>query len=133
MGTKAAIKFADDAGRYAIVYTQSDGGPKGIQRMLLRAIDEELVWRFPRFEADEFAAGFISANKKNEGGFRILNTMADLYCDFVYVVTFNSHEGEISVTIGHCKGTDQLDRPDYVFTGMERLSTMHRAYTEDAA
>ena len=133
MGTKAAIKFADAAGRYAIVYTQSDGGPKGIQRMLLRAIDEELVWRFPRFEADEFAAGFISANKKNEGGFRIMNTMSDLWCDFVYVVNFNSDLGEIGVTVGHCKGHDELDRPEYVFMWDGRLSTMHTAYAEEAA
>jgi len=133
MGTKAAIKFADEAGAYAIVYTQFDGDPKGIQRMLLRAIDEELVWRFPRFEADEFAAGFISANKKNEGGFRIMNTMSDLWCDFVYVVNFNSDLGEIGVTVGHCKGHDELDRPEYVFMWDGRLSTMHTAYAEEAA
>ena len=133
MGTKAAIKFADDNGAQAIVYTQYDGDPQGIQRKILRAIDEGLVWDLPRYEADEFAAGFIAANKKYSGGLRVLSTMSDLWCDFVYVVNFNSDLGEIGVTVGHCKGQDELDRPEYVFTGMERLSTMHTAYAEDAA
>jgi len=133
MGTKAAIKFADDNGTQAIVYTQYDGDPQGIQRMILRAIDEGLVWDLPRYEADEFAAGFIAANKKYSGGLRVLSTMSDLWCDFVYVVNFNSDLGEIGVTVGHCKGHDELDRPEYVFMWDGRLSTMHTAYAEDAA
>lgn len=133
MGTKAAIKFTDENGAQAIVYTQYDGDPRGIQQKLQATIKSELVWTLPRFEADEFAAGFIAANKKYSGGIRVLSNIDDLWCDFLYVVNFNSNLGEIGVTVGHCKGYDELDRPEYVFMWDGRLSTMHTAYAEDAA
>jgi len=131
MGTKAAIKFTDEHGAQAIVYTQYDGDPRGIQQKLQAAIKSGLVWPLPRFEADEFAAGFIAANKKYSGGIRMLSTMSDLWCDFMYIVNLNGNLGE--VIIGHHNGYDELDRPEYVFGWSGSLSTMHTAYAEDAA
>jgi len=52
-----------------------------------------LAWPFPRFEADEFAAAFVAANKTREGDCRVVSdTSKDWYVDYKYRIGF-AHGG----------------------------------------
>ena len=79
MSTRAMYTFSDDSGANH-VYKHHDGYPyckfpKGeggglvwIKKSL------EYAWELPRFEADEFAAAFVAANKEpRQGGVRLVN------------------------------------------------------------
>jgi hypothetical protein len=66
MSTRACYRFIDrpgDGAEIVTVYKHSDGYPEGAVCWITRAID--FAWPLPRFEADEFAAAFIAANKKS--------------------------------------------------------------------
>jgi hypothetical protein len=64
MSTRACYRFIDpDPANPEVVtvYKHSDGYPEGAVCWITRALDH--AWRLPRFEADEFAAAFVAANK----------------------------------------------------------------------
>ena len=58
---------------------------------------KEFAWELPRFEADEFAAAFVAANKNKAGGeVRLVNARfkdreemleANDWCDYYYVIS----------------------------------------------
>ena len=85
MSTRACYTFLDTFSRGETrsfqVYKHHDGYPyaqchTGEEAGGLVWIREALsyAWDLPRFEADEFAASFIVANKGNSGGVRLINT-----------------------------------------------------------
>ena len=61
MSTRAMYQFKDERGIYT-VYKHHDGYPEGAAGFLKKTLSH--AWKLPRFEADEFAAAFISANKR---------------------------------------------------------------------
>ncbi len=63
MGTRAVYTFREDQEEYH-VYKHWDGYPSGACQFIKRALD--FAWPLPRFEADEFAAAFVCANKMAE-------------------------------------------------------------------
>ena len=66
MSTRACYRFIGRPGDHAevvTVYKRSDGYPEGAVCWISKALD--FAWPLPRFEADEFAAAFIAANKKS--------------------------------------------------------------------
>jgi hypothetical protein len=71
MSTRAVITFADD-GQQFHVYKHGDGKPAEIGK----ALDATLpyAWPLPRYEATDFAAAFIAANKLKHGGGICLTT-----------------------------------------------------------
>lgn len=75
MSTSATIQFIDDTTKVA-VYSHGDGYPTGIRAMLEKAL--AFAWELPRFEADEFAAAFIAANKTRGGGFRVTSMASNI-------------------------------------------------------
>lgn len=80
MSTRAIYTFSE--GDHSIhVYKHHDGYPyasygKGepleAGGLLWIKKAKELAWELPRFEADEFAAAFVAANKTGEGGCRLI-------------------------------------------------------------
>jgi hypothetical protein len=60
MSTRAVYTFSDSDGTYH-VYKHSDGYPTGAAQAIEATL--ECAWTLPRFEADEFAAAFVAANK----------------------------------------------------------------------
>lgn len=64
MGTRAIYTFTDDWGKH-YVYKHMDNDPKSAAEFIRNALN--ISWELPRFEADEFAACFIAANKKEAG------------------------------------------------------------------
>ena len=100
MGTRAIYIFEDEhdhVGRpdEVYVYKHYDNYPEGAVDFIENA--KEFAWELPRFEADEFAASFVAANKSRAGGgVRLVNASfkdrdemleANQWCDFYYVIS----------------------------------------------
>lgn len=68
MGTRAVFTFNDELGSHS-VYKHWDGYPSGACEFIMNTFD--YAWEWPRFEADEFAASFVAANKKSSGDIRL--------------------------------------------------------------
>jgi len=65
MGTRATYSF-DDGDQIFHVYKHWDGYPEGAVEFIEAALKSS--WKLPQFEADEFAASFVAANKTGQGG-----------------------------------------------------------------
>lgn len=61
MSTRAMYTFKDEQDTVH-VYKHHDGYPEGGLSWIANA--RNYAWPLPRFEADDFAAGFVAANKK---------------------------------------------------------------------
>ena len=64
MSTRATYQFVDEHNDVT-VYKHHDGYPEGGYQWIARAL--KLAWPLPRFEASEFAAAFVAANKQAPG------------------------------------------------------------------
>jgi hypothetical protein len=71
MSTRALYTFIDSDYSEYTVFKHWDNYPSGAYGFIQKALS--LAWELPRFEADEFAAAFIAANKKGGGDLRLLN------------------------------------------------------------
>ena len=102
MGTRAIYVFEDDHDEVA-VYKHYDNYPQGATHFINNA--KKYAWKFPRFEADEFGAAFVVANKDDGGGVRLVPPYKDQddlmkaydYCDFFYFVKFKDGDLEIRI------------------------------------
>ena len=102
MSTRAVFTFSDPdtVGSPFVVYKHYDGYPTGALEALQNA--REVAWPLPRFEADEFAAAFIAANKTGPGGVRIVgrgpwNAISPADIEYAYhVVMFASGHVRVS-------------------------------------
>jgi len=80
MSTRAMYTFTDAGGDFH-VYKHHDGYPyckfpQGEGGGLVWINNaKEFAWDLPRFEAHEFAAAFVAANKKDSGGVELVNTV----------------------------------------------------------
>jgi hypothetical protein len=63
MSTRACYRFIDpdEPVEVITVYKHGDGYPEGAVCWITKAL--KFAWALPRFEADEFAAAFVAANK----------------------------------------------------------------------
>jgi hypothetical protein len=82
MSTRACYTFTDWQGEFH-VYKHHDGYPyaHGVHEgenyevggLVWINNAKEFAWELPRFEADDFAASFVVANKDGGGGCRLIN------------------------------------------------------------
>jgi hypothetical protein len=88
MSTRAVVTFKDAYGEYS-VYKHCDGYPNGDGGMIAAIHAAEMnAWKLPRFEADEFAAAFVAANKDGPGYIRLTSgPMAHGDLAYTYLVT----------------------------------------------
>ena len=94
MGTRAIYIFEDEH-EEVWAYKHYDNYPQGAVDFVENA--KEFAWELPRFEADEFAAAFVAANKdRRGGGVRLVNARfkdrdemleANDWCDYHYVIS----------------------------------------------
>tara|TARA_R100001443_G_scaffold108189_1_gene118446 strand:+ start:4718 stop:5140 length:423 start_codon:yes stop_codon:yes gene_type:complete len=94
MGTRAIYIFEDEH-EEVHVYKHYDNYPQGAVHFIEDA--KAYAWPLPRFEADEFAAAFVAANKNRKGGeVRLVNARfkdrdemleANDWCDYHYVIS----------------------------------------------
>lgn len=61
MSTRGCYIFKDTSGEY-VVYKHGDNYPSGAADSILGAF--QYAWELPRFEANEFGAAFVVANKQ---------------------------------------------------------------------
>lgn len=78
MSTRAVYRFIDagvppKSSEHIQVYIHSDGYPTWAWNYFDAVFQAKNAWELPRFEADEFAAAFIAANKDRPGGVRCMN------------------------------------------------------------
>jgi hypothetical protein len=95
MGTRAVYTFID-AGSRRSVYKHWDGYPAWACRFIANALS--LAWPLPRFEADEFAAAFVAANKK-EAGNVYLTSGPEAHGDLAYRYEIRCPGGRLHVRI----------------------------------
>ena len=95
MGTRAVYTFIDEDGRHS-VYKHWDGYPAGACKFIANALP--LAWPLPRFEADEFAAAFVAANKKEAGNLRLTSGPA-AHGDLAYAYEICCQGGCLHVRI----------------------------------
>ena len=106
MGTRAIYIFEDDH-EEVFVYKHYDNHPSGAAGCIEGA--KEFAWELPRFEASEFAAAFVVANKKRKGGEvrlvhagfkdRLEMLEANDCCDYYYVISFIPQEHTLWVEV----------------------------------
>jgi len=136
MGTRAVYFFEDSDGVYG-VYKHYDNYPSGAMWFIENA--KEYAWPFPRFEADDFAAGFVAANKaKGGGGCRLLpmfdSTSIDMvmedyrWCDYYYVISWGVEVSKLVVEIYGRKYDTVLDSYDWYKEAEMTHDVMLQAY-----
>lgn len=89
MSTRACYVFKDGYGAH-IVYKHHDGYPSGAVGFIAAA--RKAAWSLPRFEANEFAAAFVAANKTDPGGVRLVGNgdwrvLSPGDIEYVYIIT----------------------------------------------
>jgi hypothetical protein len=107
MGTRAIYIFEDKAFQEVHVYKHYDNYPQGAVEFIEKA--KAYAWELPRFEADEFGAAFVAANKNPKGGeVRLVHALlhdreemleANDWCDYYYVISFIPQEQALWVEI----------------------------------
>lgn len=95
MSTRCVVTFKDANESFA-VYKHWDGYPENIIECIESA--KAFAWELPRFEASDFAAAFIAANKK-EGGNVYLSVGADYHGDLSYEYTVTCEDGQLVTTV----------------------------------
>jgi len=95
MGTRAVYTFFDEDERYS-VYKQWDGCPKWACGFIANALP--LTWPLPRFEADDFAAAFVTANKTEAGDLRLTAGPA-VHRDLAYSYEIRCQGGQLHLRI----------------------------------
>jgi hypothetical protein len=106
MGTRAVYTFIDDTDDRHSVYKHWDGYPSGACGFISKALKK--AWPLPRFEADEFAAAFVAANKQESGDIR-LTSGPDAHSDLEYTYEISCPDGQLHIRINEVNFTG----PDY--------------------
>lgn len=95
MSTRATYEFKDQHDSFTI-YKHCDGYPEGGLQWIAKALPH--AWPLPRFEADEFAAAFVAANKADGGDVRI-TTGRQAHGDTEYHYVVTERDGKLFVQI----------------------------------
>lgn len=138
MGTRAVYFFEDHDGSVYGAYKHYDNYPSGAADFIENA--KSYAWDLPRFEADDFAAAFVAANKAKRGGeVRLLpmfdSTSIDMvmqdhrWCDYYYIVRYDMDVKDLTVEIWQ---TRAFTSEDTGFKKIEEMrhTSMKRAYAE---
>jgi len=104
MGTRAVYTFKDQFDTFHI-YKHWDGYPTGAADFINEAT--AFAWELPRFEAADFAAAFVVANKCN-GGDVYISAGPDAHGDLSYVYEISSLGGALHVVARPCRWDAQL-------------------------
>lgn len=102
MSTRANIIIRDECKQIQI-YKHSDGYPSGAIPAIQKAL--ALAWPLPRWEADDFAAAFVAANKDRGGQIYIDGTWIEGKTEhgdieYLYFVEFDADQKMVKITWG---------------------------------
>jgi hypothetical protein len=85
MGTRAIYTFKG-FGETHHVFVHYDGYPTGAAIKFRQTLESGKIWELPRYEPDEFAAGFVASIKDHGGNVRLSRTRTG-FCDVEYGYT----------------------------------------------
>lgn len=126
MGTRSITTFTDERGSYHI-YKHWDGYPENMVPLIFGA--QTAAWELPRFEADEYAAAFVSTTKVKEGDVRIQLGRTDA-ADVEFGYTVTCQKGKLHLVITTCDFWDDGTEERVLFSGTEKEA---RAYAKTPA
>jgi hypothetical protein len=116
MGTRAVYTFKDSYNTHH-VYKHYDGYPRGegAGAGALGAIEaaKEYAWDLPRFEASDFSAAFVAANKSQGGGNVYLTDGYEYHSDLEYRYEIEKQDDKLLVKVFKVEGYDDSDNPKY--------------------
>ena len=138
MGTRAIYIFEDEH-EEVHVYKHYDNYPQGAVDFIENA--KEFAWELPRFEADEFAAAFVAANKNRKGGeVRLVNARfkdrdemleANDWCDYYYVISKHNSQ-DLWIEIWESQYMSSRDTCSWVLIDELTHTEMKEKYGERA-
>lgn len=107
MSTRAVYTFKDSDNTFH-VYKHCDGYPEGAAIFIKKAV--ALAWPLPRFEASEFSAAFVAANKERGGDIYLTGGYDDHGdLDYRYEITFKDNQIHVQA-FTHTIGAGKLNR-----------------------
>lgn len=112
MSTRAVYTFTDENGSFH-VYKHHDGYPSGAVEWIENA--KSKAWEGTRFEACEFGAAFVAANKKGGGGVYLTHTYED-HGDLEYRYEITTNGKDLIVNAYEVTGFDE-QKSRLLFTG----------------
>lgn len=137
MGTRAIYIF-ESANEEVAVYKHYDNYPQGAVDFIEKA--KAYAWAFPRFEADEFAAAFVAANKNRKGGeVRLVSyiyedrhaLMEDYgWNDYYYVISYEPHHKDLWIEVWQLRYDMDSSDSDWVLTDELTHTEMKEKYGE---
>jgi len=140
MGTRAIYIFEDEAFQEVHVYKHYDNYPQGAVEFIEKA--KAYAWAFPRFEADEFGAAFVAANKNPKGGeVRLVHALlhdreevleANDWCDYYYVISYQSEHEDLWIEIWESQYMSSRDKCLWVLIDELTHTEMKEKYGERA-
>jgi len=140
MGTRAIYIFEDKAFQEVHVYKHYDNYPQGAVEFIEKA--KAYAWELPRFEADEFGAAFVAANKNPKGGeVRLVHALlhdreemleANDWCDYYYVISYQSEHEDLWIEIWESQYMSSRDTCSWVLIDELTHTEMKEKYGERA-
>lgn len=116
MSTRAVYTFKDEYDSFS-VYKHYDGYPagQGAGTGAFGFIEaaKEFAWDLPRFEASEFAAAFIAANKNKAGGDLYVTEGPEYHADLSYKYEITAKQNSLLVKVFEAIGWTLEDVQEY--------------------
>lgn len=114
MSTRAVYTFKDSDNTFHI-YKHSDGYPEGAATFIKKSV--ALAWPLPRFEASEFSAAFVAANKERGGDIYLTGGYDDHGdLDYRYEITFKENHIYVKAFNHYGEGFDEKSYTE-IFNG----------------
>jgi len=113
MGTRAVYTFKDERGSHSVYkhydgYPEGEGGGFGAYGFIKAA--KAYAWELPRFDASEFAAAFIAANKTQAGGDVYLTYGHEEHGDLEYRYEISADKDKLIVKVFKVEDYDEDSR-----------------------
>ena len=133
MSTRAVYGFKDQGDTH-YVYVHHDGYPTGAAEKFANTLASKNVWALPRFEADEFAAGFIAVNKTSQGGVRLTHG-PEFHGDieYYYLVSQAKEDGPLTMEAFSCSFDSDARTAFYTGTLSDFIKNAKRIEAKIAA
>ena len=116
MGTRAVYTFKDKYNTHH-VYKHYDGYPRGAGAGdgAIGAIEaaKEYAWDLPRFEASDFSAAFIAANKGQGGGDVYMTDGYEYHMDLEYRYEIEKQDNKLFIKVYKVEDYDDGNNPVY--------------------
>jgi hypothetical protein len=117
MSTRAVYTFKDEDSSYSVYkhydgYPEGEGGGTGAFGFIKAA--KEFAWELPRFDASEFAAAFIAANKNKAGGDVYMTEGPQSHSDLSYAYQITRDGSNLLVKVFEATGWDLAGEQQFI-------------------